>query len=375
MIKLCRSYLNGEKLSLPENVDEHRLFSLARSQNLASVCHCALKRKMKLDKVDSFGGNFLDGVYFYQLQEKCFSQIKELLAQSDIPYIAFKGAALRPLYPVPESRLMSDIDIIIKEEHRLDVKNLLCSNGFECTASNGPVYKYEKDRVVCEVHTQINGEYSHGCFENPFEYAEFDGCEGTLDSSFHLACLIAHAAHHFRFYGVGVKAILDIAVMIKNGGANIDKALEYAKTVDLEKFGKVMLGVCCKWFGIGIDYPDDTEETEEFLLRGGAFGFKNTSGTALARKDLEEGKRISPLISKIRLAFPSYSRLRKIDYIRFIDGRPWLMPYAWVYRFIYNFKHKKNFVAEAVNSLGSDETMLSAQRQLEFFEEVGLYGN
>jgi hypothetical protein len=45
-------------------------------------------------------------------------------------------------------------------------------------------------------------------FCNAFDYAVFDGFEGTFDNNFHFAYLIAHTAHHFKFYGAGIKLIL-----------------------------------------------------------------------------------------------------------------------------------------------------------------------
>ena len=61
-----------------------------------------------------------------------------------------------------------------------------------------------------------------------------------------------------------------------------------------------------------------------------------------------------------------------IDYIKFINGRPWLILYAWVYRIIYNFKHKKEFMLNAVNSLDDEKTYILAQKELEMFKEIGL---
>ena len=42
-------------------------------------------------------------------------EVKTLLKASEVPYIVFKGAVLKQSYPVPESRVMGDIDILIKE--------------------------------------------------------------------------------------------------------------------------------------------------------------------------------------------------------------------------------------------------------------------
>lgn len=51
--------------------------------------------------------------------------VKTLYASAQCPYITFKGAILREYYPVPESRAMGDIDVLIKAEDRDKIKNCL----------------------------------------------------------------------------------------------------------------------------------------------------------------------------------------------------------------------------------------------------------
>lgn len=381
LISLCRAYLSSEKIPFDSEVNAQELFAFSRVHNLNSVCYCALDfdgskpSEELLSARQRFTDSFFDGIYLYELQSNILNEIKSLLEKSQINFICFKGTVLRELYPVPESRLMGDLDILIGEKDRDKVKRLLTGNGFTCTAENGPVYNYCKNGVIAEIHTRLNGEYTKGVLSQPFDYAEFDGFEGRLDDSLHLACIIAHIAHHFRFYGAGVRMILDIAVMLKNSSADMDTTFEYLEACGLSKFAEVTFSVCYKWFGVGKCFTQDTLETEKYLMQNGAFGSENKNkGTVLARRELEEGKKPSRFMSRLRLAFPSYEKLRKIDYIKFIDGRPWLTPYAWIYRLFYNLKNRRSFMADAVESLGSDETKNLAEKQLDYFKEIGLYG-
>jgi hypothetical protein len=264
---------------------------------------------------------------------------------------------------------MSDIDIVIRQEDRDGVKAALTKAGFDCVRQNGPVYNYVRKGVMTEVHTKLISDYDVGEFCVPFEHA----ADGRLDDSYHLAYLIAHAAHHFRFYGAGIKLVLDMAVLQQKGEVDIDSVMAYLADAGLESFGRVILTVCYRWFGIGRDYGADTAQTEEYLCRNGAFGRENEhTGAVLARRELEKGGSTSPLLMKLKLAFPPYSKLKNIDYIRFIDGRPWLVPYAWAYRFAYNYKNKKDFMKRAVNQLGDENTAAQAEKELEFFKEIGL---
>lgn len=378
LIELCKNHINSEKTNLPDNINYPALFKLSKSHNLAAICCCAIMNSSNKDIIDkecmdNFKNLLFDCVYLYERQTNCLKDIKKILSAAKIPHIAFKGAVLRNIYPVPEGRVMGDIDILIKPNHRDIVKNILIENDFECTAQNGPVFDYRRDGTLVEVHTKIISEFGDTAFADAFLNADFDGYTGELNANYHLAYLIAHTAHHFKFYGAGIRHVLDLAVMQKNTDINIDYVLSILEPLGLVKFAKTILSVCQKWFDVGQAFADDTEKTEQFLCKRGVFGALNKNkGTVLARRELENGKKSSSFAMKLRLAFPSYDKLKEIPYIRFIDGRPWLTPYAWVYRFYFNLKHRRDFMKNAVNSLDEKNTISLAEEELNFFEEIGL---
>ena len=149
--------------------------------------------------------------------------------------------------------------------------------------------------------------------------------------------------------------------------------MAHMQKLGLEQFAKVILTVCYKWFGFGVDFGVDTEVTERFITYFGAFGnSKRNNASVVQRKELEEGKQTSPLSTRLRLLFPSYSKLKDIPYIKFISGRPYLLPLAWIYRIVYNIRYRRAFVMEVNSLIGSDATNTMAQKELKYFEEIGL---
>ena len=54
------------------------------------------------------------------------------------------------------------------------------------------------------------------------------------------------------------------------------------------------------------------------------------------------------------------------------NGHPWLTPYAWCYRLIYNTRHRKDFMVRTARGLDSDDAYAAAKEELEFFKEMGL---
>ena len=378
LINLCKNYINNNAFIFDTSVDYKKIYRYAKVHNLLGIVNCAVANAENKNDIspkfkNAVENSFFDLIYLANLQSNMLKEVKTLLKASEVPYIVFKGAVLKQSYPVPESRVMGDIDILIKECDRNKVKKLLTSNGFDCIKQNGPVYNYVKNNVLFEIHTKLINHYDEEPFCNAFDYAVFDGFEGTFDNNFHFAYLIAHTAHHFKFYGAGIKLIVDLAIMLKNSNIDLVRVFEYLKPVGLETFGKTMLNVCNNFFGYGTNYNIDTKEVEEYLCNCGAFGNDNeNNGIAIARKEFEKGRKASSFMTKLRLLFPPYKKLKDIDYIKFINGRPWLILYAWVYRIIYNFKHKKEFMLNAVNSLDDEKTYILAQKELEMFKEIGL---
>ncbi len=383
LISLCKAHLDGEKVRLDESIDYEKLFSLSTAHNLGALIFCVIntsenKNAVPKEAFDKFKNAFYDAVMLYDMQGRIIEETDRLLSENEIKHLYFKGAELREYYPVPQARVMGDVDLLFNEDDRERVKSLLTENGYRLVNSNGPVYDYEKDGVKIEAHTKIiSGKIGNAdagpLMTRAMDYAVFDGMRGKLDINFHFVYLIAHLAHHFWFYGAGIRLVFDLAVFQKRFELDFEKIFSMLSEIKLDGFAKVILSVCKKWFGEGNSYTDDTEDTERFILSYGVFGNSNRNRSAvIERKELEEGRSGSGLLTKLRLLFPPYEKLRDIPYIKFIEGRPYLTPLAWLYRIFYNLKYRKGFVKEATKDIGSDESKKEAQRELAYFKEIGL---
>ena len=383
LIELSRAYLDEERISLKGDIDYKRLYSLAREHNLCGVLYCAVKNAESKDVIEKelfnrLENTFFDLVYTSNMQVQTLGEVKALLSQAQIRFVLFKGTVLRNLFPVAESRSMGDTDLLIDKENRNKVKELLTANGFICKSSNGPVWDYEKNGVLFEVHTSaLNGKAGSGdvkeYFESAIERAVFNGYEGVFPDEYHFEYLIAHIAHHFCFYGAGIKLVLDLAAVLKKCNVNLDRVLLNLSECELSDFARVILSVCFKWYGVGRDFGISTQKTEDFLACHGAFGNSNRSTAAvLERRAIEENASSGKIISKMRLLFPSYEKMKEIPYIKFIENRPYLTPLAWAYRLFYNIKNRKDFMKTAVSELGSDNARAQAADEYDYFKEIGL---
>ncbi|MBR2133373.1 MAG: nucleotidyltransferase family protein [Eubacterium sp.] len=373
LITACRAYLNGETVKIHDGADLGFLLSLAAHHNLLGVLWCSLEKGFNERFEKALKNSFIDYVFTAERQNLVLTELEGIMEECSARYLLFKGAVLRELYPVKESRAMGDIDLLIKKGDIKKAEAALKAHGFECTAPNGAVHDFQKYDVLLEVHNTMLEDYGEKAFDTAFENAEFNGVKGVLEADFHLAYLIAHMAHHIKYYGAGIRLVLDMAVLQKAFEINYDKVFAELEKLNLSAFGKNILTVCSRWFGVGTNFGGDTNKLEEYLVSSGVFGsLSDNKSAVLTRRELEEGKSVSPLMTRLRLAFPSYEKLRRLKYIGFIDKRPYLTPAAWVYRFVYTAKHRRSFTKKAISNLGDNNTLTEAENQLKFFEEIGL---
>lgn len=385
LIRLSAAYLSGERIRLDDGVDYRAVMKEALKHNLFGVAYCAAansengKEIIGEDAFSTLQQMFTESIYNSGLTSSVYNALKTALTGAQIRFVPFKGIILKDYYPVPETRSMGDIDILIDEENKKTARAALEGAGFKCVNCNGPVWDYDKNGVRAEIHTSlVNGNTGKnnavGYFKDAINKASFKGYEGRFNDSFHFEYLIAHLAHHFCFYGAGIRMILDLAVMLKFRDIDIDKILSDLKTAGLDRFSESILTVCYKWYGYGKDFGKNTDKAEDFIAAHGVFGFNNRNISAVVeRRELEDGKKNGGVLkTRLRLLFPSYAKLKDIPYIKFIENRPYLTPLAWIYRFFYNLKNRKEFMFDAVKGLSDENSESEAREELEFLKEIGL---
>ena len=382
LISLTEDYLYSQSPQIDPKINYNKVFSVSREHNLASVVYCALRNSSGVLTEKAFNesrGFFYDYIYLYEHQKYAMQELRKIFSQNKIRFVFFKGAVIRELYPVPESRVMGDIDVLIDKKNRKKVKALLKEAGYKCLSDNGSVWNYKKNSVEIEVHTRlIRGKTGANTkaeefYSDAINHAVFNEFEGSFEKEYCFSFLIAHIAHHFWFYGAGIRQILDLAVLIKSQSLDFKLIEKYLADSGLLKFGKNILGICTKWYALPLPYSCSNKELESFICSHGVFGGTNRNrGAVITRKALEDGRGKSALQIKFDLLFPSYEKMCQIPYIKFIDGRRYLVLWAWIYRLFYNLLHRYNFVKNAASQISEKETAEMAAKEFNFFKEIGL---
>lgn len=298
------------------------------------------------------------------------------LAESGISCIPFKGAVIRNLYPVPELRTFSDIDILVSEADFEKAHSLLIKNGFEHTDGQVGVRGYKKDGFHFEIHSTLAGDMesiSRG--EEAFFGSVQDHItsEHSLEPEYHLAYCLWHLTKHLSSCGAGVRMFMDIAALCNAREYDWEKVMEYLKELGITKAAKSIFFLCGRWFGtevpssLAFEADEATiDAMEQYVITAGTFGYnaRSTGASRLrnsaAEKDAAKAKR--GIVRE--MFFPSAEYMAKL--YPWYSGRKLFTPFMWVYRWFHLlFTRRKNSLKNLSDVVHAGQDQLDEAKLLQ----------
>lgn len=365
-IRILADHIHGRP-SVPENfdLDWEKLAEYAEEQVLTGMTYIQLKNFFKEhpDIVPEIQKRLRKGFYTdAYLYANRKAELKVIADECrDTPLILMKGSVVQSSYPVPVLRSMGDIDVIIHPEHRQKTDEAMLKQGYRKMVDNHAVWTYEKESIQFEIHDHMFYEY----LANDVDYREYfdqvwdhvrlaEGTENIYvpDEDFHFLYLITHMAKHIINKGMGFRSFMDLAFVVQKSGKQMDwkwiqEELGKLKLLDFTKTCFAFLKI---WFDVPAPFetgalePGFYSEVTEKMFIDGIFGLKNQQNKAAhSAKEIKRSKDsywLTAVRLTIRRLFPSYRDMQLVPWYRFVDGRPWLLPAAWVYRWGYAARHK-----------------------------------
>lgn len=358
MIAALRYYLKEDADLNTADVDWQEFCRLCKAHSVEGIVYAVLRKariEMPIEVKERLGKGYLAAVYASHIQSQAFAEISQALEEKKIPFIPFKGAVIRSVYPNPELRTMGDIDILVRREDMGACHDILTDRGFHL-AENVNEWLYVKAAVRIELHERFF--YLEGfksildlsVFDDIWERTAFDGeaaCR-EIDIHDHYALLLLHMAKHSAA-GFGMRMVLDIAAWQHRYKNGIDPSrLEYLLSrCKIFAFSKRIFALCESWFGVdppirGCDFTKEADnKVGDLIVENGAFGRDNPNFFYHDRNLVKEYL-FHPKNSAIRIKFgyllfilfPSPVYLsKKYTYLR---KRPYLLPFAWMQRCVYS---------------------------------------
>ena len=286
-------------------------------------------------------------LFGYTNQKAALREISDALKNESVLFSTVKGMSLAALYPVPALRTMGDIDFIVSPADMKRAIGILRKLGYKDTEE---IYAHEwagdRNGIHIEVHDELVRRYEHASGKQAAFFNGFPSYirDGVPDWRFHFLFLIMHLRKHFVEYGVGTRQFMDLAVVIKEKGTELKWEWIGEKLAELEMtaFASSCFFLVNRWFGVSVPIaysPMDEaffEKVTALVLKNGTFGFSNPEHIKNDRlSDLAFSK--GPLwirrLSGLRKSmFPEYSYMRGYSVCGYLDGRPYLLPVAWIHR-------------------------------------------
>ena len=172
----------------------------------------------------------------------------EKLAQAGISAAVFKGSSVASWYPEPWHRSHGDVDIVITGGWN-KLEAFLEQEG-------GTFYRNQEDEIVLEEKNRLLVEFHRHweCLYNPLTHRRLlQICRSAQpgDKELYFVYLILHIQRHILTYGVGLKQICDVAVMLSRASLDLEKVASLLHRLHAERFSRLLFGfIACHLGGV-----------------------------------------------------------------------------------------------------------------------------
>lgn len=386
LLHLLGAYLRQETPEAGEHVDWDTLISLAQIHSVTGILgYMGRKYPICPDQQRSaaFRGLCMGTISLFSRRFALAQTMVQTLEDAGIDHILMKGFVLRDCYPVPELRTFTDIDLVIRPDDRTKSHDLMLSLGFTVKDDWEPVYSYYRGDEYYEIHTQVmevdvseKADY-RGYFSDAWAHAVPASAHSyRFTPEFHFLYMLTHIAKHIHGSGAGIRMYLDVAVFLQHQGTALDWdwIASQLQTLKLYDFACVVLSAVERWFGIGSprDFPPVAEEIlddfTEFTLEAGVFGHHNRDRALAHMKYQEQDAPGSRAQLLMRMAFPKAQTIE--SRYTYLQDKPWLLPVAWVHRFVKTRGRTERHLETARQIISADTEEVDRLKTL--IKDIGL---
>lgn len=252
--------------------NEHGLIALCRHNlNIAGASRQVPEKMMEIMH-SSYLRSLTQNTRLYNLLE----EIVTLASRNDISIILLKGAVLEKMvYGNSGLRQMSDIDLLVRTDDALPLRNLLLENGFESLPLISPLHEkllpylkshlpvMHKNGISAEIHVRLfdreNDNLICEIFNNKVLVDETIPAMYAPPLQLHFLYLIKHLDRHAKTRDLQLKLYTDIATLLSDYPDHLlhPEMLTLAERAGLSKPLTEILFLINKFWGISM--PDHIE--------------------------------------------------------------------------------------------------------------------
>ncbi|SFK75750.1 Uncharacterised nucleotidyltransferase [Lachnospiraceae bacterium KH1T2] len=325
-------------VTVPDGIDFEEIIEYARA---ADMDYALLSPLVKLELPGEILGKvrqrLIESTLATLAQVKAARELDEAYEREGIRFHMLKGTVLKSIYPKPEMREMSDIDVMIYDESLEKAEEVAKKLGYEKVEAVKHHVIYKKEPfLILEIHWSLYDKHvdkDQDVYFNDSVRARLKA--GTAytyeftDEDFYVY-MIAHMAKHFYENGCGIRNLMDIYVFMDKYGAGLDKnylAGELSKC-GLTEFEARMRKLAEVW--IEGKEPSEFEiNLFSYMLDSGIYG-KAVNGIwgQMAKQEDLDGANM-----EMNYYFPKLSYMK--ENYKWLDKFPFLLPAAWCIRAVH----------------------------------------
>lgn len=339
---LIRSAINREKVVLSDDFDWQLAFQTGQEHGILSLLYYGiLNAGLEVNKnlLSTLRKQNLNNVLVGTNQQYAYKTLKDEFCAAGVDFLPIKGAVIKHLYPNPEMRRMSDIDILIKTAQYEKIAPVMSRLGYTVTTESDHEFVWTNQVVMFELHKRVIPSYNqdyYNYFGDGWRLAKSTAQPHEYQMSIedHFIYLFVHFAKHYRDSGIGIIHLTDLYVYLKSY-PNMD--LNYVKSefkkLSLDAFFENVMASIDTCFN---DAPS-TEKTDFIVNRvfhSGNFGTAENHAISTALRVSKKGATAKNAQSKIFLDYLFLPYKDMCKHFPVLIKVPILLPFFWIVRIV-----------------------------------------
>ena len=342
-LNVLSDFLNQRETVVPEKLDFDQIPAMAKSHQVEGIIYDQLKNQIRPMLLSGLSQSYAASIFYYTNRRNQLQGIAQRMEKAEIEFFTVKGFHIAGCYPKPFLRTMGDCDIVVHEADKEQVHDIMLSLGYENHLKQDMEWTYFKDSLEFEIHHRllydetVNSDSSKRFCDAVWDYVRpMEGTQMELDMSYHFVYLLLHLKKHFLNAGIGIRPFMDLYAVARNVTLDLDWIDARLREMDMLPFSQICMTLCSRWFGGLLPFQTEMDEAfyetaTQYILKNGIFGRENAENSENYRmNNLQKRGRFRMLLGSI---FPPYRAMRYVEHYSFLNGRPWLLPAAWIYRF------------------------------------------
>ena len=401
MLYLFGAAATGKPVNIKYCENLSKIRDLAISQEVWDVIYAALRDKIASGEVKippqiyaNLEKTFMSNVALNVRRVEYNMQTLRKLEEHGIRCCVLKGTTVARLYYMPETRISSDVDILIDRENEKRAVEILSQLGYGCESRSKHdhhIKAYHKIGGLLEIHVALHSVPTNDILlDDKIRYNEefmlLDSGIYSLGVNDALTYLSAHLIKHLINDATGIRQMMDLLLYMKEYEVQIDwdKYNSLMQKLGYYNLIRVVKGIGVRYFDMEFDDAITEGHGMEELLEdceiGGAFGHAEDERMqfyALFTKRRSGNSTTKHLIYSLftaersvwSLIFPPVASLQ--ENFPYAKKYPVLIPAAWVNRFIVIFKRNSGQLSCA-DSEEAKKTNAVIERRMKMVEKLGM---